>query len=143
VSSISSAADAALHAEAAGFFDAFVEAFASFDGERIARRYLAPYLSRRADGTSACFLTHEEIGRYFQSVVDGYRRDGCASCRWDALESVGMGPQGLLATVTWTLLRADGSVLAEWRESYHLARTPEGLRVLASVDHAMAPAAAA
>ena len=132
------AADAAatiLHAEAAAFFDAFVEAFASFDGERIAQRYLAPYLSRRADGTSACFVAHEEIGRYFQSVVDAYREDGCTSCRWEGLEATAVGGQGLLAGVSWTLLRADGSVLAGWRESYHLARTPQGLRIFASVDH--------
>jgi len=130
---------AALRAEAADFFDAFVEAFASFDGERVARRYLAPYLSHRVDGTSACFLAHEEIGRYFQSVLDGYRQDGCASCRWDALETIAVGAQSLLAGVTWILLRADGSVLAGWRESYHLARTPQGLRIFASVDHPPAP----
>ena len=138
MSAATGAADAALQAEAAEFFDAFVQAFASFDGERVAQRYLAPYLSRRADGTSACFLAHDEIGRYFQSVVDAYREDGCASCRWDTLEVTAVGAQSLLAGVTWTLLRADGSALAGWRESYHLARTPEGLRVFASVDHAPA-----
>lgn len=139
MSAVADPAAAALHAEAAEFFDAFVEAFASFDGERIARRYLAPYLSRRADGTSACFLSHAEIVRYFQSVLDGYREDGCASCRWDALEVTAVGAHSLLAGVTWTLLRADGSVLAGWRESYHLADTPEGLRIFASVDHAPEP----
>ncbi len=41
-----------------------------------------------------------------------------------------------MATVTWELLRKDGSILSEWRESYSLVRMGDGWRIFASVDHA-------
>lgn len=129
-------ATTALQGEVAAFFDAFVEAFHSFDGQRIARRYLAPYSALHAGGSVECFSTQAEIAAYFQKVVDGYRSQGCRSCRYGVLEVVSMGRTCVLGTVTWDLLLEDGRVLQSWRESYNLARTAEGLRVFATVDHA-------
>lgn len=117
------------------FFDEFVEAFHSFDGHVIARRYLAPYQALQADGSVHWLASREEIGRYFQGIVDGYRRDGCRSCRYEDLAVMPVGANCLLATVTWQLAKDHGEVLSTWRESYNLARTGEGLRVLASIDH--------
>lgn len=124
-------------AEAAAFFDAFVEAFRSFDGERIAQRYNVPYLAVDATGAARCFSVHAEIGRYFQQVLDAYRAQGCASCRYKELQTQPLGRTSLLATVTWELLAQPGDrVISSWRESYTLVRTGGGLRVLGSVDHA-------
>lgn len=126
----------ALQDEAAAFFDAFVEAFRSFNGQLIALRYLAPYSALHAGGSVECFSTPADIAGYFQKVVDGYRSQGCRSCRYGELEVVSMGQACVLGTVTWDLLLEDGSVFQSWRESYNLARTSEGLRVFATVDHA-------
>jgi len=126
----------ALMEQATAFFDAFVAAFHTFDGDRIAQRYIAPYLARNADGSVQCFREHAEIGRYFQDIVNAYRAQGCRSCRYTDLNVVSLGSHSVLATVTWQLLRADGSVLSSWRESYTLARTESELRIFASVDHA-------
>ncbi len=125
---------------AAAFFDAFVDAFRSFDGSEIARRYRAPYLAVSGDGTARCFATHADIAAYFQRVVDDYHRQGCRHCSYRELEVVGMGARSGLATVTWELLRDDGRVLIAWRESYTLVRLHDEFRVLASVDHAAAAA---
>lgn len=118
------------------FFDAFVDAFASFDGNVIAERYAAPYLALHVDGTTTCFPTQDAIGRYFQAVVDAYRADGCCACRYEDLEVMRLGKASALATVTWELLRRDGSVLSRWRESYTLAHPAGRMQVVASVDHA-------
>jgi ketosteroid isomerase-like protein len=123
-------------AEAAAFFDAFVEAFRSFDGERIAQRYNVPYLAVDAKGASRCFSVHAEIGRYFQQVLDAYRAQGCGSCRYKDLQVQALGRTSLLATVTWELLGEGDRVISSWRESYTLVRTAGCLRVLGSVDHA-------
>lgn len=128
-------ATTALQGEVAAFFDAFVEAFRSFDGQLIARRYLAPYSALHAGGSVECFPTHPDIAAYFQKVVDGYHSQGCRSCRYRELEVVSMGHACVLGTVTWELLLEDGRVLQSWRESYNLARTEGGLRVFATVDH--------
>jgi hypothetical protein len=125
-----------LYREAAAFFDDFVSAFAKFDGDLIAVRYVAPYLTMRADGSAGLFPEHSGIGVYFQGVVDSYQRRGCRACRYASLDVVPLGERCLLATVTWELLSQDGSIVSMWRESYNLLRGADGLRVFASVDHA-------
>ena len=127
--------DTALGKEVAAFFDAFVDAFPSFDGHEIARRFLPPYSAVHADGTINCFTSPEEIGSYFQIIVDDYYDKGCRFCRYKDLEVISLGRQCALATLSWELCREDGSVLSSWRESYNLARGDAGLRIFASIDH--------
>jgi len=118
------------------FFDDFVDAFRTFDGDVIAQRYLSPYLASHVGRPSDCFTTQSAIARYFQKVVDEYHGKGCRSCRYEELEVVLLGEASVLGTVTWELLHEDGRVLSRWRESYNLARDGEGLKVFCSVDHA-------
>lgn len=127
--------DTTLRGEALRFFDEFVAAFRALSGVEIAHRYLAPYLAWHGTGSMDCLLLHSDIEEYFQSVVDTYHRDGCRSCRYDDLDVTQMGKKCLLATVTWSLLRQDGSVITAWRESYNLARGPSRMQIVASVDH--------
>lgn len=126
-----------LRSEAIAFFDEFVTALQTFDGAFIARRYVAPFLAMHSDGSAGLFVETEEIGRYFQGVVGSYHQQGCRSCRYTNLEVVPLGERCALSTVTWELLREDGSVLIAWRESYNLLRGADGLRIFASVDHAV------
>lgn len=123
------------HAEAAAFFDDFVAAFLQFDGPLIARRYHAPYLAMHTAGRYDLLATTDEIGAYFQRVVDQYRGDGCTACRHRGLQVVTLGAHAMLATVSWDLLDPAGAILSSWRESYNLVRTPQGLRIFASTDH--------
>lgn len=64
------------------FFDDFVDAFHSFDGARIAARYLVPGIALRADGSIEPVQSRPEIERSFQAAVDSYRRDGCRAIRF-------------------------------------------------------------
>ena len=125
-----------LQAEAAGFFDAFVAAFRSFDGKTVSARYAAPYLALNGEGALTLLGTQEEIARYFQTVLDNYFSQGCRSCRYLELEVFSVGSQSATGTVTWELLDRDGQVLNSWRESYNFMRTEHGLRIFASTDHA-------
>ncbi len=125
-----------LLAEVEHFFADFVLAFTMFDGAVIAKRYATPYLSLNSKGVLQSFESQEQIGRYFQRVVSEYYQQGCRSCCFKNLEALPLGLNSLLATVTWELLRSDGSVVSAWRESYNLIRTDNGLRIFASTDHA-------
>lgn len=118
------------------FFDDFVEAFRHFDGALIARRYLAPYSALHAGGVIDLLATPDDIGRYFQRIVERYHADGCRACRYADMALVAVGTQSAFATVTWDLLRGDGSVLGSWRESYGLTQTSAGWRIVSSMDHA-------
>ncbi|HSE06684.1 MAG TPA: hypothetical protein VLK35_21230 [Methylomirabilota bacterium] len=125
----------ALRDEIAGFFDDFVEAFMSFSGARIATRYLVPGVAVRADGSVQCLQSRPEVERFFQAAVDSYRGDGCRGIRFKDLDVVTMGELSVLGTVTWELLREDGSVLRQWRQSYNLVRVGGAWQILASTYH--------
>ena len=123
--------------EVASFFDDFVDAFLSFTGSRIAARYLVPGVAVRADGSIETVQSRADLERFFQSAVDAYRLDGCHGIRYRDLDVVPMGARSVLGTVTWELLREDGSVLRQWRQSYNLVRPGTGAawQILASTYH--------
>ncbi|OOG44744.1 hypothetical protein [Polaromonas sp. A23] len=129
------AADQALQTEVAAFFDAFVQAFLSFDGKVIAKRYAAPYLALNGEGALTLLPTQADIASYFQTVLDNYFAEGCRSCRYLELEVLAIGSQSGMSTVTWEMLDQNGKVLSSWRESYNFMRTEDGLRIFASTDH--------
>lgn len=124
-----------LHKEATAFFDAFVAAFSSFDGVQVVARYAIPGLAIRSDGNAQVLQSRPELEAFFQQVLDNYHRDGCRACRYRDLIVTPIGARSLLGTVTWDLLRADGSVLKSWRQSYNLAQTSAGWRIVASTEH--------
>lgn len=124
-----------LHTSARRFFDEFVEAFASFNGSRIAERYLAPYLAFHAHDSVQVFQSPAETGAYFQRIVDAYHAKGCRSCRYTGMEVFALGRDCAVATVTWELLAEDGVILESWRESYNLCLVDGQFKVFASTDH--------
>ena len=122
-------------ADVVAFFDDFVEAFTSFNGARVAARYLVPGVALRGDGSIHCLQSRAEIDQFFQAALESYYRDGCRGIRFRDLEAVPMGSRSVLGTVTWELLRDDGSVLRHWSQSYNLVRVGTGWQILASTYH--------
>ncbi len=118
------------------FFDDFVEAFRSFNGEVITERYLAPYLAFHTYGAVQVFASTADIAAYFQRIVSKYYAQGCRSCRYRELAVVPLGKECALATVTWELLAQDLSVIRVWRESYNLCLVDGHFMVFTSTDHA-------
>lgn len=117
------------------FFDAFVAAFGSFEGARVAALFATPGVALRRDGSIVALGTPGDVEGYYQAALDRYRGEGCRSCRWDDLDVVPMGGRAVLATVSWSLLRADRSLLLGWRQSYGLSLTVEGPRIFFSAMH--------
>ncbi|MDM0115098.1 hypothetical protein QTI66_23315 [Variovorax sp. J22R133] len=123
--------------EVVTYFEECVDVFKTFDGPEIARRYLTPYSALRQDGAIKYFDSAPEMASHFQSMMDDYLALGVRACRYKDLELMPLGTRSALATVTWELCRQDDTVVSFWRESYILVRTADGLRVFASVDHAL------
>lgn len=124
----------ALYASAGKFFDEFVEAFRSFNGDTIALRYLVPYLAFHTHGLAEAFLSRADTAVYFQRIVDAYYAKGCRSCRYKELEVVPVSEECIVATVTWELLAEDLSIVGAWRESYNLCLVEDRFLVFASTD---------
>jgi hypothetical protein len=74
-----------------------------------------------------------EVERLFQAAVDAYHRERCRGIRFKDLDVVPIGGRSALGTVTWELVREDGSVLG--RQSYNLVRVDTGWQILASTYH--------
>ena len=124
-------------ARARNYFDCFVAAFATFDGEQVAELFAAPVVALRSDGSRIELPNRGDVVRYYQAALDKYHRDGCRSCRWSELSVTAMGGSALLAAVTWDLLREDGTVVTRWRQSYDLSLFGEdGPKAFLAVSHA-------
>lgn len=128
-------ADRELTEEVRRFFEEYNDAFASIDGSRIAALYYMPTVTMRADGSIHCLQSREELARFFQGVADTYHRDGYRNGRFQDLDVMSIGGQSALATMDWTLLRGDGSVIRGWRQSYNLVRHGGGWQILVSTFH--------
>ena len=125
----------ALEVEISAFLNQYDEAFSTFDGGRIAALYCIPTITMRGDGSIHSFQSREEVARFFQGVADTYRSEGGKNGTMHDLEVVTIGERSALATVTWKNLRADGSVIRQWRQSYNVVRSAEGWRILAAIFH--------
>lgn len=127
--------DDSLIAEIRAFFDQYTAAFASFRGDQIAALYYAPTVTMRGDGSIHCLQSREELARFFQGVVDTYRKDGYADSRFLDLEVAPIGDRSVLTTMNWEMLRGDGSLIRRWRQSYNLVRVGQGWQILVSTFH--------
>lgn len=122
--------------EATEFFDNFVAAFTTFDGEVVARLFSHPYLAVDQHGNQSVLDCTKDTARYFQNYLDEYKSSGSESCSYKDLEVVPIGKLGALASVTWTLRNAEGVKISSWRESYCVLRKSGQISAYASVDHA-------
>jgi ketosteroid isomerase-like protein len=127
--------NAGLTSDIEAFFEAYNEAFASFDGHRIAALYHLPTVTMRGDGSIHCLRSREELARFFQGVADTYRKDGYAGSRFEGLQVSPIGGRSALATLDWKMSRGDGSLIREWRQSYNLVRVVSGWEILVSTFH--------
>ena len=117
------------------YFDDFVDAFATYSGERVAAKFTVPYMVRGEWGNSKLFETFSDVSRYFQSYLDEYRATGCSRCRYSNLDVKWLGSESALASVDWSLLdQADVPVIS-WSESYLLAVLGDQALAYASIDH--------
>jgi hypothetical protein len=116
-------------------FDRFVTAFATLKAANVAELFATPGVALGRTGTIVALTTRDDLLRYYQTALDRYRDSGCVSCGWSNLETVAMGRGATLATVTWHLLKADGALVATWRQSYALALDGAEPLIYASAMH--------
>lgn len=101
----------------------------------MAALYHAPHIALRDDGSVDRLDARDDIARFFQAALDGYRQAGCRRARFADLEVVPLGGRSAVGTVTWELVGDDDRVLRRWRQSYNLIRVGDGWQVLTSTAH--------
>ena len=125
----------ALSDQISKFFEDYDLAFATRDGAAIAMFYHAPSLTMRGDGSLHCFQSREELASFFQAVSDGYFREGNRSGGFRNLVVQSIGGRSVLATMDWLMLRPDGSLLRQWRQSYNLIRADSRWQIWVATFH--------
>jgi hypothetical protein len=116
------------------FFDDYVQAWG--DWTTVAMLYHAPSITVRGDGSIHCFQSKEELQKFFQGVGEAYSREAdLGPGRYHSLAVQPIGARSALATLTWQMVRTDGSVVREWRQSYNLVRIDGRWQILAATFH--------
>lgn len=116
------------------FFDGFSNDFSTFDGRLIAQRYHVPFVPVSADGSTQLLRDEAQVGQYFQSFLDDYRRQGVTACHYEDLASNKIGACAYSAVTTWLLTDEVGDLKVSWRESYNLLDRNSRLLVYTSAD---------
>jgi hypothetical protein len=118
------------------FFDSYQRIWAATrDGKQIAQFYHAPCLTLRGDGSMLTLQTEDEVARFFQTVADTYFQQGIARFAFQDLRAEPVGGRSAFVTMTWNALRADGSSVREWRQSYNLVRFGETWKIVLATFH--------
>ncbi|MAM87870.1 MAG: hypothetical protein CME36_11250 [unclassified Hahellaceae] len=117
------------------YFDDFQEAFASFDGSRVAAKFSLPFMAKSLDGSCTIFDTRDRLSAYFQAFLDEYGSKGCHECRYSELDLNWLGLESALATVSWSLLGDSGEPVMAWTESYLLSIVEDLVLAFATIDH--------
>jgi hypothetical protein len=117
------------------FFEDYDRTFRGSDGVAIAKFYHVPTVTLRGDGSTHCFQSREELASFFQPVAEGYNREGHAGGGFRNLVVQPIGGRSALATLDWQMMRPDGSLLRQWRQSYNLLRTDGRWQILVATFH--------
>ena len=122
-------------AEVGRFLGAYIEAFLSNDGARIAGMYNTPSVTVRADGSVHAFQTIDELQSFFQGLADTYSKAGSKKWKYTNLSIEPVGARSAIATLDWEMQREDGSIIRGWRQTYNFILADGRARILASTFH--------
>lgn len=117
------------------FFEDFNDAFATFDGNRVATKFSFPFLARGSDGISRVFDNQTELAHYFHEHLVDYRAKGCVRCEYSELQVTELGETTALASVRWSLRDHAMAEVLTWRESYLLNMGSGAATAFATIDY--------
>ena len=127
--------DQTLTSEIKKFLNDYTSAFALVDGAAIARCYHAPSITMRDDGSVHVLETRQQLEAFFQAVAQKYFDEGRQNARFSDLALQPIGSKSVLATMQWQQIRADGSVIHSWWQSYNLIYVDGRWQIFASTFH--------
>lgn len=121
--------------EVQAFFEDYQARFNRLDGDAVAALWHTPSaITHPVSAVDAAALTtwteDAPMRTNMRALCDAYRGNGYdhADFALDHCES--MGAHHAFAVVSWTLMRADGSLLQQFKTGYNLMRTSDGPKVI-------------
>lgn len=117
------------------FFDAYRDAFNRLDGDAVADLWHVPcgIADNGADGAQGSvevWTVDAPMRSNMRALCAAYAGADFGRADFGIDHHVALGPHHAFATLCWTLVRRDGSLLQRFRTGYQLLRTADGPRVL-------------
>lgn len=125
----------AVHVALGQFFDQLADIFSACDLPRFRALYRFPCQVVTSAGVHALPDT-EAFDRFFAPMLARLQRDHFARSVWRDLTAVRLGPALALASMHWTRLRDDGSVIETLGATYTLREDALGWGIVSLVGHA-------
>lgn len=120
--------------EVAPFFAQYAERYMASDVNAISAVYEAPLLAVR-EGRAIHLPDKTAVREHLAELMKAYERAGAARADIAELDVVPLGSSSAIATVRWHVLDAAGTLLRDFRSTYHLLRTGEAWRILSYTNH--------
>lgn len=117
------------------FFEHYAERYMASDVEAVASLYEAPFLAVR-DGRATHLPDGAAVREHLAGLMQAYATSGAVRADMASLHELSLGPTGTVVTVHWHAVAADGSMVRDFRTSYHLLRDGETWRILSYTNHA-------
>jgi hypothetical protein len=123
-----------LETELRGYFEGYARAFHA-DLGRFCEHFHFPSTTVRLDGSIQQFRTNEEAMEFFTVAKQKYEAEGCTQWAINRVTATQLGAGSASATIDWAMLRADGSPIRGWTQTYNLIKSAHGWHVILSTLH--------
>jgi hypothetical protein len=118
----------------ATFFTRYAERYMASDVDAISGVYEAPLLAVR-DGHAIHLADRTAVREHLAELMEAYASAGAARADIAGLDVVPLGTSSAMATVRWHVLGADGTLLRDFRSTYHLLSVDRAWRILSYTNH--------
>ena len=121
------------HLDLRRLFDGYMDCFDRLDGPGAAAYYSAPSFVVK-NGSVTRFGSSEKAD-YFSALMEANAAEG--EHRWEIADFEVALPaaNGAIVTVRWVAQRPSGSVIWDFKDTYFLADTAHGWRILGDMVH--------
>lgn len=94
----------------------------------------APLLAVR-EGRVIHLPDRTAVREHLAELMNAYQSAGAAGADIAEIDVVPLGKSGTMATVRWRVVNEAGTILRDFRSTYHLIRAGEAWRILSYTNH--------
>lgn len=116
------------------YFAQYAERYMASDVDAISVLYESPLLAVR-EGRAIHLPDRTAVREHLAELMKAYQSAGAARAEIAELDVVPLGKSGSMATVRWHVLNEAGTLLRDFRTTYHLLRAGDAWRILSYTNH--------
>lgn len=120
--------------EIGDFFTRYADRYMASDVDWVSGVYEAPLLAVR-EGRAIHVADSTAVREHLSELMKAYRSAGAARADIAELDLMPLGKSSTMATVRWHVADEAGTLIRDFRTTYHLLRVDEGWRILSYTNH--------